>query len=570
MPRAALALLLIALPAFGADQWLRLTTPDFELYTDAGEKKGRETLLHFEQVRGFFVKASPVRPPGDFPVRIIAFRNREQFQAYAVNPIVSAYFAGSTNRDYIVMQNASPSDQIGSEENSAAIHEYVHLIIRHSGLRIPLWLNEGWAEVYSTLRPVSDGVAVGDLIPGREALLEKGAWMDLNALASIDRHSPAYNEANRASVFYAESWALTHMLFLSPDYRDRFGRFVTALHRGSTLDDSCRSAFDKTSTQVFDDLKSYFARKKLYGVVFNASLDKTVLQPAVAGISEFDSRLILADLLGAIGRLDQARGVYEELDRLQPGRSDVARSLGFLALEAHNAPSAREYFEKAFAAGDADPKMCFVLSILEREAKQPAARIIAPLERAVKSKPDYGDALLQLGLARMAEANYEAAVSHFNNIATVTPERAPAVFSALSYACLETGDVAQARVNLEKARTWARTPVEKQQVARLGQLIEARSSGPFAAHTGEKRQRARGTVQAVECGADASRVRVSAGERVLVFMLPQGGGVEYSHKGGPGPPLVCGPQAPFPVLLEYVPSSVMDQTSAGIVRKIEY
>ena len=53
-------------------------------------------------------------------------------------------------------------------------------------------------------------------------------------------------------------------------------------------------------------------------------------------------------------------------------------------------------------------------------------------------------------------------------------------------------------------------------------------------------------------------------------MLPQGGGVEYSHKGGPGPPLGCGPQPSFPALLEYVPSSVMDQTSAGIVRKIEY
>lgn len=57
----ALLLLAAALPAFGADQWLRLTTPHFELYTTESEKKGREAILYFEQVRSFFSQAAPVR-----------------------------------------------------------------------------------------------------------------------------------------------------------------------------------------------------------------------------------------------------------------------------------------------------------------------------------------------------------------------------------------------------------------------------------------------------------------------------------------------------------------------------
>ena len=84
---------------------------------------------------------------------------------------------------------------------------------------------------------MSDGVAVGDLIPGREALLEKGAWMDRTLWRRSINTRRIVNEANRASVSLCGSW-LPHMFLLSPDYRDHFGKFVMALQRGSTLDDS--------------------------------------------------------------------------------------------------------------------------------------------------------------------------------------------------------------------------------------------------------------------------------------------------------------------------------------------
>ena len=39
------------------------------------------------------------------------------------------------------------------------------------GLKIPLWLNEGWADVYSTLRPMGKETAVGDLLEDRMRIL---------------------------------------------------------------------------------------------------------------------------------------------------------------------------------------------------------------------------------------------------------------------------------------------------------------------------------------------------------------------------------------------------------------
>ena len=58
--RRSVILLFLPLTLSAADPWLRIATPHFELYTSAGESKGREVILYFEQVRSFFCK--PVQP----------------------------------------------------------------------------------------------------------------------------------------------------------------------------------------------------------------------------------------------------------------------------------------------------------------------------------------------------------------------------------------------------------------------------------------------------------------------------------------------------------------------------
>src|SRR5207249_11957181 len=73
---AVLASVLTASVATAAVQWLKLTSSHFELYTTAGEKKGREAILFYEQVRDFFARArANAKPVTDAPVRIIAFRS---------------------------------------------------------------------------------------------------------------------------------------------------------------------------------------------------------------------------------------------------------------------------------------------------------------------------------------------------------------------------------------------------------------------------------------------------------------------------------------------------------------
>src|SRR5258706_3864121 len=213
------------LPASGTETWLRLTSPHFEMFTTAGEKKGREAILYFEAVRGFFHSSGTIRETDrkERPVRIIAFRSAKEFEPYRLNQFSSAYYLAGVDSDTIVMS------EIGRHRYPAAVHELTHLILHRSGLELPVWLNEGLADLYSSLQPQGAKIRVGDLLPGRVQRLHSSRIIPLEELAAVDHASPWYNEPQRASVFYAESWALTHMLALSEEYRRRLRAFAGAM-----------------------------------------------------------------------------------------------------------------------------------------------------------------------------------------------------------------------------------------------------------------------------------------------------------------------------------------------------
>jgi Flp pilus assembly protein TadD len=556
---SAVLLVLAAVPALAADEWIRVTTPHFEVYTTAGERRGRDIAREFEKVREFFERASPLKTPPDAPVRIILFHTEEQYAQYAINGVAVAFYASGPTRDYIVLQD-SP------QKYPTAIHEYMHLVIRHSGLRIPLWLNEGWSDVYSTLRPTRDGVAVGDLLPGRISTLEHGTWLDFDALTSTTQSSPAYNEATHAGMFYAESWALAHMLYLAPDYKDHFAQFVAALHHGATTAEACRKAYGKTPSQVYADLRNYLGRKKLYGALFETPLTKAEEEPKLEKLSSFDSGLLLADLLAATNRKNFARQQYERLDKIRPGQPEVAEALGYISLSVGDRAGAREKFRRAFDQGSTDAPMCVELARMEREGNAAPSAVIPILERALKSRPDYPEAQIQLGLAKLAARDYAGAISMLVAVHTVPPDEATSVFSALAYASTETGDLESARGYAATALEWAPSEQQKKALAQLNTLIEARTR--VTVRKGEPLADAHGTAANVVCSPAGNRLQLLSEGHTLTFEMPDSRAIEFSQPGGGALEMRCGPQKPRRMLVEYVPAPA-GSIVAGVVRKIE-
>src|SRR6516162_759334 len=184
--RVFACLLLPACLSAAQDPWLKITSANFELYTTAGERTGRDLIKHFEQVRSFFTQAFGAHLASARPARIIAFRNEKEYLPYRPSEFASAFYQPGAAHDFIVMSGAS------SEHYPVAIHEYTHLMIHQSGMEIPPWLNEGLAELYSSLEPRGAKILVGQVIPGRVHVLNTEKWIPLATLLNVDHNSPYY------------------------------------------------------------------------------------------------------------------------------------------------------------------------------------------------------------------------------------------------------------------------------------------------------------------------------------------------------------------------------------------
>jgi len=590
-----------ALPLAAADEWVKLKTPHFELMTTAGEKKGREAILYFEQVRSFFLQASPSKRAPEFPVRIVAFRSEKQYKPYRINESAIAYYTASRNRDYIVKQD------ISSEHYPVAIHEYTHLIIEHSGLHLPLWLNEGWAELYSTLRPKGKQAVVGELIPGRVRTLYSGSWLPLEVLGTVDHNSPLYNERDRASVFYAESWLLMHMLFLAPGYSPNFTKFAVAVGSGKSLADACQSALAKPLPEVEQDLHKYL-QGKLFGAVFDIKLEKSAEEPEVSEASAFESGVVLADLLTASRKKEQAKSAYEELARNYPKQPEVEESLGYLAWQNGDEAGARSHFERAFAAGSKSPQMCYHYAVLRRGSGAPAEEVIPALRRAVELKPDYVDARVQLGINLLDHKDYQQALDQLNMIKSVNEDQAQWYFSTIAYAYLQTGHSDDARKNAEAAKKWAKTPEQSEQANSILRYLDEqeaarrapvpvpvvkaapratldaapasdplptlrRQSVPPADRPPPKEvglNRVEGTAKRLDCAGNSARFSVLVGNATMVFLIADPNKVQLKHSGEVTHDFTCGPQKPYHVVVEYVPQADTKTGVAGVVRSLEF
>ena len=596
-PALLVALLAGAWPA--AAQWVRVTTPHFELLTSAGEKRGREVILYFERVRGFFLEINPSRRLPSFPVRVIVFKGEKQYKPYRFNEFATAYYVGSHDRDYIVMQEGLPEDY------PVATHEYTHLIIRHAGLKLPVWMDEGVADLFSTLKPYAGKVAVGALSPGRVATMKTHSWIPLRALENVGHDSPLYNERDKASVFYAESWLLVHMLFLGEKYAPHFGAFLRAVDSGKSLPEASQSALGVSIDDLERDLHSYLSGRTLYAKLFNVKLEKSAEEPAVSDLPPFETDLALADLLVLTKKPDQAREVYERLAPENPGRPEIEESLGYLAWHNRDARGAQDHFRKAFSLGSRNAQMCFHYGMLA-QASGDHDQAIAALGRALELKPDYTEARMRLGTAFMAKQDYAAALDAFRSIHNVSSEQAEWFFGAVAFTYWKTGDLAKAREHGELAQKYARTPDQKLKAAQFLEFLDSvekqraaakqpaagtselapavlaigADSRPSLKHRteppvseaqaqGNPPAEARGTAQNLDCRGKTARLTILTSSGNMTFDIPNPDAVVIKNSSGGVRDLTCGPQHGYRVVVGYLKAEQPGET-AGILRTLEF
>src|SRR5262249_35362159 len=136
-------------------------------------------------------------------------------------------------------------DAPGDNPYSTMYHEYYHSLTMPYFPELPVWLSEGLADFFGQSEVNGNLATMGMANPVLIDQLRHTKLIPLDVLFHVDAASPYYNEEDKTSVFYAESWALTHFLLIGDkqSHRQMLVDYTQALAAGMPADQAALKSF---------------------------------------------------------------------------------------------------------------------------------------------------------------------------------------------------------------------------------------------------------------------------------------------------------------------------------------
>jgi tetratricopeptide (TPR) repeat protein len=460
-----LCLLLVA-PLRASADWIYASSRHFEIFTTAGDRTARDTLAQFERIRAFFADHLQLTPPPGRLVRLILFSSEREFRPYRINDAVVAYYRPGPDRDYIVMR------PLGRSSHAVMVHEYVHLILTRAGGRYPLWLDEGLAEYFATLPAAGSAVPVGRMSRARMRGLESGRTASLDHLFNVTHESPEYRTAEHGGLFYAQSWALTHMLLADDRYRDGATRFLAMVRAGTPSAQAIEAVWGRPLRHVQADLAEYVSGGHFPVRLVRFEEPAGTAPVATREVSPFEAGLVTANLLAAAREdADKARAAFEALASQNPDDLALLESRAALEFRTGRPRAARPFLTRAVELDTATAASYRDLAALVVAEDSAAAEAL--LERAIALDP--ADVRARVHLATLfSRRNPADALSVLEPITRVRAADAFDVLRLRASAYLAIDDVGRAH---EAARDLVQVALSRQQrtiAARVLASVEQR------------------------------------------------------------------------------------------------
>ncbi|HLJ15379.1 MAG TPA: hypothetical protein VKV15_12840 [Bryobacteraceae bacterium] len=555
-------LLLSVWSAPANEHWIRFTSPHFEVYTNASEAAGRQVLARFEQVRDVFRKLSGTSRELPLPVQVYVFASEADFRPYRPSSSSLAFYQSGPERDYIAMQYA------GVEAYRVVFHEYTHLVLNHSSVAFPKWMDEGTAELYSTLEIKGNRVRVGSPVAGHLRTLAHSSWLTAAALSEGSSES---TDPAKVSIFYAQSWALVHMLNFSREYLRGLSGYTALLKRNTPSAIAFHEAFGRTLEQAIQDLHAYVEARRFDTIEMAVPAGET-FAVKVSPMPQEQARMACAELLLRLGHDTEARKLYAQLARDNPGSVEAEVGLATLALHQRQDQEARAHLERALAAGSPTASLYFEYAMLLRDSGAPRAQVDKYLYKTVALDPNFAEAQFLIGVRESDDGHYGKAVDHLRVAAGILPRQAY-FWHALAFAYYKLGQKDAAREGALRALNAAANEQERQmaEAALLltePHIVQPRATRP-AVSTPKSWQnrvgdaRVEGILVAVDCIDTTARLHVHTVTREVALLVKDPKRVVLKNASSPSMQITCGPQAGRHVAIDYI-------AATGEVTAIEF
>lgn len=561
---------LVAVPTPSKDTWIEVQSPHFTVISNAGDKEARKIADQFEQFREVFHTTFPNwRVDLGKPLIIFAVRNEDSLRvllpAYweqkdRAHPM-GIYIVGE-DRHYVALRTNVETDN----PYQVVYHEYTHAILNLNFRGLPVWLNEGLAEFYANSIIEDKDVEIGRIAPYHLQTLQTERLIPIDILFTATQSSRYYNEANHASMFYAESWAITHYLMMDPEAskRELLKHFLADLD--ATGDPVASAQKNFGNLKDFASAMDAYARQRTF---FYRKIPTTIHSDA----KSFSSRELSPAEIEAeralfyvhTRRPKEAAAAVDEALKDDPKLPLAYEAQGFLAYSQAQFQAAETAFQRAIELGSTSFFPYYFIGKAQLRDALPlpedTAKAAATLEKAVQINPQFAPAYSALATVySMNAATYDKAYAAGRKAITLEPGNLTYAVN-YGYVLVNTGQIADAKVFATRIQQAAKTPFDQDNAQRLLNVIadrereqqyaaqaESRSAvvvtpktatppesnensnsstspastantppPPANLHAGESEYAVEGTIVSSDCGAGPGKLVLSLGKSSMSF-----------------------------------------------------
>jgi len=391
------------LPRAARDRWIEVRSPNFTFVSQAGERLTERLAVELEELHSVLSRLSGGRLKDPVPTWIFVFDRSRDFRDYVYlhegEPVAaSGFFLGREEINLIAI-DASRRDQA----TAVVFHEFTHEVLSARLPGLPLCLEEGLAEMYETFRVTDDGAEIGRPVDRHLAWLADRPLMPLETLLAVDQRSPLYTENERKGDFYAQCWALTHMLLLGDDDLAATTReYLARVRRTGHPRGLFRQMYGPDYTELEERLSEYVHRRIL-------RFARVPVRPDAVG--PFSIRDMGAaevpERLGELLTLEApphpaARAHLEASTRADPAAGRAWSCLALLAEDRARWAEAGVLHTRAVTARPDDPVVLFRSARFDLARGAETARAADVLQRCTGLDPAYGPCWVRLAEASLA------------------------------------------------------------------------------------------------------------------------------------------------------------------------
>jgi Tfp pilus assembly protein PilF len=381
-----------------ADHWFEVRSQHFIVVTNSNQKNGVRIASQFERMRAIFQLIMPAASDSaGSPIIVLALKDKKAMQA--LEPVsylakgqidLAGLFMTAPDKDYILLR----LDAQGDHPFAPVYHEYTHFMLRNASEWLPLWLNEGLAEFYQNTDIQEKDVLLGQASQDDILYLRQNRLLPLTTLFKVDPSSPYYHEEQKGSVFYAESWALTHFIEISDAQKGttHLQDYANLLVRKEDPVVAAQKAFGDLN-QLQKSLSSYISQGQFMMFKMNrvVTVDESTFQ--VRALPATDADALRADVLVYNGRTQDAQLLIDSVLHEDPKNALAHETMGFLKFREGDKEAARKWYGEAVQLNSQSYLANYYYAAMSMEAgagQDPA--IESSLQTCMKLNPNFAPA----------------------------------------------------------------------------------------------------------------------------------------------------------------------------------